>query len=508
MIKSLSLVLSILSAVTSAFAQIETQTVLYHGYNKIKLTEDSGQALTEFIKQLKQLDIVSISVKSYTDKAGTSQYNNQLSKQRNLYVLHELQTQLPTEIKYGSGYFGEDSLLTLNDQEQEKNRRTIVTVIYLNKPEATVTQVTKLIPYTEDVQEQRFHIDLDDTVTVTAKEGTFIKFASGTFKNKRSELAKGKATLLIKEYYKPSDILLAGMHTVSDGGLLQTGGMFKLLVVQNQDTMLTETQKPVLVRMPDKNNLSGTMNVFVTDHSDTALWNDTRKSFSWIMGSWDWPTNYSKLQDFFVDNELRFERFAVGRKIYREYYLSNSISLFGGKGGFISFDKPLTKYVKYLITKKDSATLSVNFYQKFKRRGYRKFGMRTFDTTFLVKYSSSFYETTLSGINYINCDRFLNNKQVTDFYVRTPEFDGAQVLVYFKNLNAFMPAGYTKERYKVERVPTEENVYLIAVGKKGGDFYYGKKDFTISKIATVDVAMQKVSYDEMKKMFTALGYQN
>lgn len=160
-----------------------------------------------------------------------------------------------------------------------------------------------------------------------------------------------------------------------------------------------------------------------------------------------------------------------------------------------------------MITKRDSATLSLDLHQKFRRRGYKKFDARSYDTSFLVKYSPGVYETLLNRIEFINCDRFIDSKRVTDFYVKTPNFDGARVLVYFKNLNAFMPAVETGKGFKVGKVPPNEKVCLIAVGRDGDDFYYTKTDFTIDKKATVDMKMEKVSYDDMKKMFTILGYE-
>jgi hypothetical protein len=284
--------------------------------------------------------------------------------------------------------------------------------------------------------------------------------------------------------------------------------MFKLLVVQQQDTMLAETRKPVKIKIPDINNLTGTMNVFTKADSDSSLWNDAQRSFTRVSARWDWPVNYPKLQEFMIDKQIPFEKWEIGRKLSNEYYISGPIIYWGEKRKFVYAHKPLAKYVSYKITKTDSTTLTVNLFEKFRRRGYKRFGTKTFDTTFSVRYSSAFYETTLSTINYINCDRFLNYPQVTDLYVRTPNFDGAQILVYFKNINAFMQAEYKDGNYRVRKVPAGEDVYLIAVGKRGDEFYYGKKAYTISRKANIDLALEKVQYNEMKEMFSSLGFKN
>jgi hypothetical protein len=494
----------------SVAAQQPIQKVLYHEFGKSDLTQISQGEFDQIVQQVQRMDVKAILIRSYADKIGTSEYNKQLSQQRSFFVMQMFQKQLPQHISYEVDYFGEDSLLTSNNWEQDKNRRTeiIISCNTTNK----VIQVTKLTPYIEDVSEQRYQIDLNDTVTVIANEGTFIKFAPGTFLNKKDEIARGRATLLIREYYKPPDILLSGMQSVSDSGLLQTGGMIKVFIVQNNDTMKNETRLPVLLRMPAPNNVTSQMNLFTADHSDSTLWKDTRRSFTQILSYWNFPTSTKKLQDFIV-YEMNVEALQIGKPKTEEIYFKNSLKLrqtvyeFGGKKNVITKHYPVIKYSKCTITKTDSATLAVKLFQKFRRRGSREYKVNTFDTAFAVKRFRAAYEINTGGLAYINCDRFINAPQVTDFYVKTPGFQDAQMLVYFKDINAFMTAEYKNGTYQVKKVPTGEFVYLIAVGKKGNDLYYGKEPFTISKKATPNVAMQKVKYEEMKKMFDLLGYK-
>ena len=172
--KKLYLLLLLVIAYFSSNAQVALQKVLYHEFGKSNLTQASKHEFEQVAQQIQTMDIRAISVKSYTDKVGTSEYNKQLSQQRSLLVLQMLQKFLPEQVSYDVGYFGEDSLLTLNDWEQDKNRRTEISIGF-NTADKEV-QVTNLVPYVEDVPEQHFEIDLDDTVTLTANEGTFINY--------------------------------------------------------------------------------------------------------------------------------------------------------------------------------------------------------------------------------------------------------------------------------------------------------------------------------------------
>jgi hypothetical protein len=505
MMKIYTLLFLSLIAAPFARAQQTIQKTFYHDYSETALNQTSQQWLNEFIQQLKQLPITSITIKSHTDERGSTDYNKLLSQQRALYVLKALQSQLPSTIQYVTEYFGEDSLLTPGNLKQWKNRRTELIILTAEQAPPTIAKVTTLEPYTEDVAEQQYDINLDDTVLVTAKEGTTIKFAPGTFQNKRNERVKGKAKVLIKEYYQPGDILLSGLHTVSNEGLLQTGGMFKLILMQGSDTMMTQTLKPVNIKMPDINNNGAAMNVFAVQHdNDSSLWNDTRNNFSRIMSSWKWPSGAEKIKDVAFPTDLPFDRWDIGRKWTDEKNVSGSLIYWGSKSEREK-EKPYIKHAGYTITKTDSVTLTVDVSERFKRRGYKKFNNRTFDTTFTVKYSPALMEAFVSSVNFINCDRFLNIPNKTEFYVRTPDFKGAQLLVYFKKLNAFMPAEMYKDKYRVKGVPEDEEVYLVAIGKRNEEYYYGKQKYTIAKKATADVVLQKLKYEDMKKALVAVG---
>src|ERR1700756_1748311 len=64
-------------------------------------------------------------------------------------------------------------------------------------------------------------LDANTGYTLQTPRGAIIKIDSGSF----DLPANARLTLQIKEAYSEKDILLAGLATVSDGRLLQSGGM-------------------------------------------------------------------------------------------------------------------------------------------------------------------------------------------------------------------------------------------------------------------------------------------
>jgi hypothetical protein len=485
-----------LSCSLSCFSQQTLRHTVYFDFDEEMPSAASHTLLVAFTNKIKTLPFSAIEVLGFTDKKGSHAYNDELSAHRANAVANFLRNNLGTGIALRVDYFGKDNLVTPDDAQQQRNRRVEI-VVHYSIPVEPEKKYTDLTPCFEDVETQRYNIDLDDTVIITARKGTKLKIVPGSIMTKRGEIAKGKAELIIREYYDQGDILLAGLHTNSERGLLQSGGMFYISIIQHGDTMASKTKKSVTINMPVANDLRGNMTVYTMDqNSDTATWNSTGRSFRRTYRRWDWPLMSDKLQDVGVP-QVEFENWRVGGEIHDTYYVN--------RGWLFWDDGDITKKVTRDIVHLDSVTLKVNLKLRYRNRGMRRYGMREFDTTFLVNYMAPMYEGFTNSLNWINCDRFLNYPYVTDFYVSTPEFSGATVMVYFKELNAIMPADRTgKDKFKIARVPPGEKVWLIAFGRNGSQYYFSKKSYTTSEGLIEPLSMSKITQEELKKQLQQL----
>jgi hypothetical protein len=480
----------------SCFSQQTLRHTVYFDFDEEMPSAASHTSLVTFTDKIKTLAFSAIDVLGFTDKKGSPAYNDELSANRANAVANFLRNNLGAGITLRIDYFGKDNLVTSDDAQQQRNRR-VEMVVHYSIPVEPEKKYTHLTPCFEDVETQRYNINLDDTVIISAKKGTRLKIVPGSITNKKGEIAKGKAELLIREYYDQGDILLAGLHTNSERGLLQSGGMFYMSIHQQGDTMACKTKKPVTVNMPVTNDLRGNMTVYTMDQtSDTARWNNTGRSFQRYRQSWDWPPMNDKLQDVGIPL-IGFENWRIGGEMHDTYYNTRSWLIWN--------DDVITKKITRHIVHVDSVTLKVNLKLRFRNRGVRRFGIREFDTTFLVNYMAPMYQGFTNSLNWINCDRFLTYPYVTDFYVSTPEFSGATVMVYFKELNAIMPASRTgKDKFKIEKVPPGEKVWLIAFGRNGGQYYFSKKLYTTSEGMTEPLLMTKITQDELKEALQQL----
>jgi hypothetical protein len=481
--------------ISPAFGQHVTSTTVYFDFNKAEPNTSSIQSLNLFLEKISKLRITSVSIEGHTDKQGTNVYNENLSRARTESIYKLVAPNISKEVFITTTYRGEEKLVTAAEEQQAINRRVVIIVNYEEEP---AIPPTKLEPFFEDVETQRFPVNLDDTIFITAREGTIIKIVPGSIQTMKGTLAKGKAEILIKEYYQPGDIIVSGLNTRSKQGLLQTGGMFRMVVVQGTDTMATKTKKPVEMKLPAAADSYGNMNVYTMNRPDGGKeWDKTGDVFVRTSGVWQWPRKLGNLENLVVP-DIRFETWKPGHKYTDEYIAHETYWRF--------FDIPFgnrsdVNKVTNVIEKVDSVTLRATVKASYRKKGIKKYGTKYFDTSFLVKYKRAEYIGMPSTINWINCDRFLENRNPMDFYVTTPSFEGANVVVYFSSLRACMQAdanGYTK--YSVKQVPAGEKIWIIAFGKKNGEYYVSKKKFTTEKGLTASLDMDKVPEAEFRKM--------
>jgi hypothetical protein len=475
-----------------SIAQQQQNFTVYFDRDKAVPTIESGDALMKFIARFPQSTITHISLSGYADQSGEEYYNMGLSERRVYVVRHLLEKLLPGVV-IDTAYYGEQFLVS--EQEPYKNRR--VELVLTTSQGPIVEEDISLKPFYIDAETQVFDINLDDTVFIKGKEGTSIKIPPGSILRKDSSLMHGRAMFQLKEYYKPSVILMAGMHTSSDEGLLQTGGMIRVYIIQDKDTASYYTRKEVEIRMPKNNPLLTNMNVYVQPHTDSSEWINAKRSFRESMSYWNWPRD-KKFVDMHLDKDFRYENWKTGRKTSEDYFV---------RGPLISFriERPYTKKVTISIEKKDSLTLAVQASFKYRRKALRLIGIRSLDTSFNVNYVTEQYIAWVDYLNLINCDRFWDRPNRTDFIVKTPGFKGMNVLVYFKKLNAFMNAARSGNQYFFKNIPEGEEVYLLAFGKKDEEYYYGQQPYIIAKQGQVNLNLTKVAaLEECKTKISAL----
>lgn len=476
----------LLLLLTALAASAQQQFTVYFDHGKHVPTVPSNTALQQFLQSIAVRSVDIVTVRGYADKTGEDNYNRSLSEKRAMQVAVIIQQYWP-DARIQASAFG--SLFPVSDKDDELhlNRRVEITVALFDK------DTIDLEPFREDVETQTFSIDLDDTVIIKGKEGTVIKIPPGSIQSRDSVVMRGAAVARLKEYYKHADMLLAGVHTASTEGLLQTGGMFSLIIIQDNDTASTNTRKQLEIRMPMNNPGLTNMNVYEQPHNDgdTMLWINTRRQFRETLSYWKWPRN-NRLHGIITARDGDYNNLSVGGVFpYEDHY---KWRLFRRT--------PMIKNYKVTIEKLDSVTLSVRATFNYRRWAFPKTGTLVWDTAYTVPYVQKEYITEIDRMNFINCDRFYDVKDPAELIVQTGDFRGMRVMLYFKKIAAFMPAERHPSGSRFSQIPKDEEVYIVAMGKRNGELYFGQQQYRTEKKGVVNLSLAKMTAEQCKKILT------
>lgn len=94
--------------------------------------------------------------------------------------------------------------------------------------EAVITFLKKNAP-----QEQKFTVDSDQPIFIKTKGNLEFQFPLNAFRTKAGKVVSGNVNISITEYLSNADIIYGGVTTTTANNLLQSGGMFQIVVSQN-----------------------------------------------------------------------------------------------------------------------------------------------------------------------------------------------------------------------------------------------------------------------------------
>ena len=194
-------------------------------------------------------------VNGHTDADGAIDFNQRLSAKRNLAVADFLTT-LGVRVKQmHTNAFGETHPLADNTADGGKQQNRRVEVVGYK------TILSDFDSYTSNAQ--RFVLRNTRDTSIFAKNGTRIDIPQGAFKT----TSNAPIFFNVEEYYKPLDMLMAGLTTRAGDKMLETGGMLRITAEQEGNAL--ELQKAIRLQMPKFKDL----NSEVGQASDYQLFN-------------------------------------------------------------------------------------------------------------------------------------------------------------------------------------------------------------------------------------------
>lgn len=139
-------------------------------------------------------------------------------------------------------------------------------------PAGTVMPVSDIYKHFQK-QPQLFSVWADRDTTIICKGGTVIKIKANSFISEKSgKEISGKIQILVKEYYKISDIMLSNLSTTSGNKILETGGMIHITAKSDNENCTIKQGNTIEIGFPYSNK-----------RDDMALFNG-----EWIKDKMEW----------------------------------------------------------------------------------------------------------------------------------------------------------------------------------------------------------------------------
>lgn len=117
----------------------------------------------------------------------------------------------------------------------------------------------------------------------------------------------------------------------------------------------------------------------------------------------------------------------------------------------------------------------------------------------------SYYIFSVAKLGWINCDRFLESEQLTDFLVKTPVDTDTKIKMVFMDIDGVLQATNADGNYVFSKVPVGRRVTVFAIKNTNGQFQTAFQDLTISEKSLDNLAFKETTLSELKQQLEKLN---
>jgi aromatic ring-cleaving dioxygenase len=250
---NLYLLLLLTMVVGSIGAQTPTkQFRVNFNVNEHALDKKDEATLNELLLLCKKTPYAEISLTAHTDIDASDEYNLALSKRRAEAVTGFLDANQVNTKNIRVNWYGEKMPDASNDNEEGKavNRRVDILVKLFN-----INNTAELLKTVSPEYLQTFTIDPKKDNTIRAKNGTLISIPKGSLVDKNGKPVQAKsAQIAMKEFLNPRDAAFNQLSTMSNGKMLESGGMFTVVATSaNGEELKLKKGQTIKVKMPSTN---------------------------------------------------------------------------------------------------------------------------------------------------------------------------------------------------------------------------------------------------------------
>ncbi len=274
------LLMMLLVNLSAVSAQItRTQYRVNFDVDKAELDLADKQVLDQILSDYRTSPYGELELTAHTDADATDAYNIQLSRKRADAVTAYFTAKGLQANRISVKWFGERKPTTSNADTEGKavNRRVDITLTKL-----AFQQVGDLIKLAAPEYKQTFTINPNKDNTIKGRNGTTITIPKGSLLTKSGKpITSESVQIVMEEFLKPSDAAFQQLSTVSDGRMLQSGGMFSVKAFAQDEEVVLKKGKQLQVEMPSINMQNG-MALFTAETTPEGIveWKPTSRPFN------------------------------------------------------------------------------------------------------------------------------------------------------------------------------------------------------------------------------------
>ena len=271
---------------------------------------------------------------------------------------------------------------------------------------------------------QTFEISPRSDTLITGIHGTKVYIKANSLLFEDGEPVASPVILHLKEVYSLSDMILNGLSTTSDGGLLQTSGMIHLTASSHGKEVELDPKRPVKIHF-NKITEAHPMRTYLGKKDSMVI---------------DWELDTANRADTLYFSTSERSTVTLG-------YTQDTTVIDSLIYGIVARDTFLTGRVR-------SAP----------------------------PVPGDFYELHTTKLGWINCDFFIFSKDNLDLFIEGTDPSTTRNYLVFKNYRSIMP-GWVTEAGKImfQNIPIDSEVIVFSIKKIGKDYFLASKALMANK---------------------------
>ena len=426
-----------------------------------------------------------IYINGYTDNVGNIDANIMLAEKRAVAVKELLSNLFLEEINEDNlpslvmKKFGNSNPIANNNtaKGREQNRR--VEIIFSKQKCADEGKLIGDLYNLIKDKPQEFCINPDKDTALVGKEGTIVYYKAGTFV---PNFNCSCITILLNEYLDNASFILNNLTTTSNGNVLESGGMTRLVGLCGNDTLQYQKDKFLTVMVPTDNALEDMKSLFANRNKQTDYlnWNvDTNfpeisildwNGLSMMCGGVNSGPNIKDDCSLFL---CKIRRFLKGKKVIKDDRSMERITEEETAIKQLGIDKNLLGDALLISRDKNANALKYYVYKN-------------------------------ASWDYHNCDRFMNANNFTDMYVKETPNDAKDVKLIYKQNKSVVPAA-KKNKYEFNNVFKNNEVWIVGLKYKDEQTAFVSISSENTKTKNAYLNFKEVSIEELKNILKKLN---